>query len=84
MSKGHIRRRGASSWELKYDVERDGGGRRTVYRSFKGSKRQAQTELARLLTQAAQGTHVDPTSSASKNIYAPALNTGKSPRRSRR
>jgi integrase len=59
--KGHIRRRSESSWELKYDVERDGGGRRTVYRSFKGSKRQAQTELARLLTQAAEGTHVDPT-----------------------
>jgi integrase len=58
--RGHIRKRGADSFELKYDVASDGGGRRTVYKSFKGSKRQAQVELSRLLTQAAEGTHVDP------------------------
>jgi hypothetical protein len=59
---GHIRRRGQSSWELKYDVPNaDGGGRRTVYRSFKGSKRQAHAELTRLLAQAAEGGHIDPT-----------------------
>jgi integrase len=57
--RGHIRRRGANSWELKYD--RGGnGGRHTVYRSFKGTKREAQAELARLLAQVADGAHVDP------------------------
>ena len=25
---GHIRKRGQDSWELKYDIEHDGGGRR--------------------------------------------------------
>ena len=58
--RGHIRRRGKETWELKFDAPRDGGGRRTSYASFKGSKRQAQAELTRLLAQAAGGGHVDP------------------------
>jgi integrase len=58
--KGHIRKRGRNSWEIKYDVDRDGDGRRTVYRSFKGTRREAQAELARLLAQVADGGHVDP------------------------
>ena len=58
---GHVRRRSEKSWELKYDIEHDGGGRRTIYKSFKGSKRQAQVELTRLLAQAAEGGHTDPT-----------------------
>ena len=58
--RGHIRRRGTNSWELKYDIEREEGGRHTVYRSFQGSKREAQAELARLLARAADGGHVDP------------------------
>jgi integrase len=59
---GHIRRRGARSWELKYDVSADAltGRRKTVYRSFKGTKRDAQLELARLITGAAAGDHMDP------------------------
>jgi integrase len=57
---GHIRRRGTRSWELKFDVPRDGGGRRTAYKSFKGSKREAQAELAKLIAAAADGGHVDP------------------------
>jgi hypothetical protein len=60
MSRGHIRRRGRDSWELKYDVNRDGRGRRTIYRSFKGTRREAQAELARLLAQVADGGHVEP------------------------
>ena len=59
--RGHIRRRGENSWELKYDVAGEDGGRRTVYKSFKGAKRQAQAELTRLLAQAGEGNHVDPT-----------------------
>jgi hypothetical protein len=58
---GHIRRRGARSWELKYEALQDGGGRRTVYKSFKGTRREAQAELIRLLAQVAEGGHVDPT-----------------------
>jgi integrase len=57
---GHIRRSGANSWELKFEVDRINGRRRTHYRAFKGSKREAAAELARLLTQVADSTHVEP------------------------
>jgi integrase len=55
--KGHIRQRGAESWELKFDLGRDPttGTRRTEYRSFRGTKREAQRELSRLLSQADAG-----------------------------
>ena len=56
---GHIRRRGERSWELKYDVGTDASGRRkTRYASFKGSKREAALELAKLIANA--GEQVDP------------------------
>jgi integrase len=60
---GHIRRRGDRSWEIKFDLGRDPatGVRRTQYRSFKGSKREAQAELTRLLNQVNVGAYVDPT-----------------------
>jgi integrase len=60
MSGGHIRKRGKTSWELKFDAPRDDGQRRTAYHNFKGSKREAQRELARLRTQAADGGHIEP------------------------
>jgi integrase len=58
---GHIRRRGANSFEIKFDVGTDPrtGKRRTKYVSFKGSKRGAQTKLAKLLASVATGAHVD-------------------------
>jgi integrase len=59
--KGHIRRRGTHSWELKFDAGTDAtGGRRTRYVSFKGTKREAQVELARLVAANAAGQGVDP------------------------
>ena len=59
---GHIRRRGAKSWELKFDAGADPltGKRITKYRSFRGSKRDAQIELARLVAGTADGTTLDP------------------------
>lgn len=59
---GHIRRRGARSWELKFDVGTDplSGRRKTRYASFKGTKREAEVELARRVTAASRGDAVDP------------------------
>jgi integrase len=58
---GHVRRRGERSWELKYDIEADESGKRkTRYASFKGTKRDAEIELAKLVAAAAQGDQVDP------------------------
>jgi integrase len=58
---GHIRRRGASSWELKFDIAPDPltGKRRTRTQSFKGNKKDAQIKLAALVTENARGDFVD-------------------------
>jgi integrase len=62
MSAGHIRPRGKNSWELKFDVDRDPAtGRRKIrYASFKGTRRQAQVELARLIAAVGDATYVEP------------------------
>jgi integrase len=59
---GHIRKRGARSWELKFDAGADPvtGKRRIRYASFKGAKREAELELARLVSANAAGEGVDP------------------------
>jgi integrase len=58
---GHVRRRGARSWELKFDVGVDAkGNRRIRYVTFKGTKRDAEIELARLVAQNASGEGIDP------------------------
>jgi integrase len=59
---GHIRRRGGS-WEIKFALGRDPatGKRKTAYRSFKGTKKEVQVELTRLLAERDRGTSVDPT-----------------------
>jgi integrase len=60
--KGHIRRRGENSFELKYEAGIDPrtGKRITKYASVKGSKREAQAKLNELLVAVAKGSHVDP------------------------
>jgi integrase len=62
MSFGHIRRRGAQSWELKFDIGIDPltGKRITKYRGFKGTKNEAKAELVRLINSAHRGDYVDP------------------------
>ena len=59
--KGHVRRRGENSFELKYEggIDPATGKRITKYASFKGSKREAQAKLAELITAVAKGSHVD-------------------------
>jgi len=59
---GHVRRRGERSWELKYEAGTDPrtGCRVTKYVSFKGSKREAQAELVRLMDAFRRGDYIDP------------------------
>jgi hypothetical protein len=59
--KGHIQQRGANTWRLKFDVGRDPGtGKRiTRFATFHGTKREAQSELARLISEAASGNFID-------------------------
>jgi integrase len=60
--RGHIRRRGTASWELKFDLGRDPvtGKRLTRYQSFRGTKREAEKRLVELLGQADNGGLVRP------------------------
>jgi integrase len=59
--RGHLRRRGEHSWEIKFDLGRDpvSSKRQTRYHSVKGTKREAQAELTRLLADAQKGSYVD-------------------------
>jgi Phage integrase, N-terminal SAM-like domain len=59
--KGHIRERSPGRWAIVIDV-RDPrtGQRKRRWHSFAGTKRQAQVECARLLTEMKNGTSVDP------------------------
>jgi integrase len=62
MARGHIRRRGARSWELKFDLERDptNGKRAIRFHNVKGTKRDAEKKLAELISAAESGNAVDP------------------------
>jgi hypothetical protein len=56
---GHIRRRGERSWELKFDAGRDPQNKRIIqYRSFKGSRREAQQKLTELMAAVTKGAYV--------------------------
>jgi integrase len=61
MSAGHIRQRGRNSWELKYDAARDPitGKRAVKFKTVRGSKRDAQRELRKVLDAVESGTHAD-------------------------
>jgi integrase len=60
--RGTIARRGKHSWRIKFDIERDPatGRRQTRYATVKGTKRDAQIELTRLLAAHNSGSLVEP------------------------
>ena len=61
MSEGTIIRRGKKSWRIKYDLPRDEtDARRIAYVTVKGTRKDAEKELRRLLTALDRGMHVDP------------------------
>ena len=66
MSKGSIIKRegkdGATSWLLKYEADRHPvtGKRQQRYKTVRGTKKSADTELRRLLSEVDKGIHVDP------------------------
>jgi len=59
---GSVVRRGKSSWRAKFEAGRDPvtGKRVTRYVTVRGSRKQAQAELVRLLAQVEDGTPVNP------------------------
>jgi integrase len=57
--KGHLRRRG-DTWAIVFDLRGADGKRRRKWHSFRGTKRQAQAELTRLLGEINQAEYVEP------------------------
>jgi integrase len=59
--KGHIRERSPGRWAIIFDArDSQTGERKRRWHSFAGTKREAQVECARLLTELNNGTSVDP------------------------
>lgn len=60
--RGHIRKRGEDSWELRWYVGRGPDGKKKYKtKTVRGRKSDAQKELNRILTETARGTYVEPT-----------------------
>lgn len=59
--KGHIRERSPGKWAIVLDLhDPETGKRRRKWHSFEGTKRQAQSECARLITELKGGNYVEP------------------------
>jgi integrase len=58
--KGHIRERSPGRWAIVLDTQDARGKRRRKWHSFKGTKRQAQVECARLIADIRNGTAIEP------------------------
>ena len=64
MAQGYIRKRGARSWQLRYDAPRGADGkRRHRYETVRGTKRQAQSRLTEILGALNKGDYREPTES---------------------
>jgi integrase len=59
--RGNITKRSKNSWQLKFDAGRENGKRNTRYANVRGTYKDAQRELTKLLNAADQGTLPDPT-----------------------
>lgn len=58
--RGSIKERSPGHWAIILDVQAADGKRRRKWHSFKGTKRQAQTECSRLITEMESGEYVEP------------------------
>jgi hypothetical protein len=56
--RGHIRERSPGRWAIILDINKD-GARKRKWHSFKGTKREAQAECARLITAIKEETYVE-------------------------
>lgn len=58
---GHLEKRSDKSWTIVIDLGRSSSGKRNrIYRTFRGNKREAEKELARLITEFDKGIYIEP------------------------
>ncbi|MCV3764053.1 site-specific integrase [Rhizobium sp. TRM95796] len=68
--KGHIRERSPGTWAIVLDVpDPETGKRRRKWHTFKGTKRQAETECARLITELDGGHYVEPAKTTVREYF---------------
>jgi integrase len=58
--RGHIRERSPGHWAVILDVQDPAGRRKRKWHSFSGTKREAQIECARLISEMKVGTYIEP------------------------
>lgn len=60
---GHLERRSKNSWTIVIDAGRDPQTkkRKRIYKAFRGTKKEAEKELARTMVKLEQGTYIKPT-----------------------
>jgi integrase len=58
--KGHLRERSPGHWAIVIDAQDASGKRKRRWHSFAGTKREAQVECARLISEAQTGTAINP------------------------
>ncbi|WP_425665717.1 tyrosine-type recombinase/integrase [Sinorhizobium fredii] len=69
--KGHIRERSPGRWAIVLDVpDPETGKRRRKWHSFQGTKRQAETECARLIAELDGGNYVEPAKTTIREFFA--------------
>jgi len=59
---GHLEKRSKSSWTIVVEAGRDPvtGKRKRIKKAFRGTKREAQKEMAKIIAQVEKGTYVEP------------------------
>ena len=73
--RGHIRERSPGRWAIILDIRDPGTGKRKrKWHSFRGTKKQAQTECSRLITEMSRGAYVEPSRFISSNFWISGLN----------
>jgi integrase len=72
--KGHIRERSPGRWAIVIDARAHTGERKRRWHSFKGTKRQAQVECARLVASVGQGDYLEPTKTTVADFVASRIN----------
>lgn len=68
--KGHITERSPGKWAIVLDVpDPDTGKRRRKWHTFHGTKRQAETECARLIAELAGGSYIEPAKTTVREYF---------------
>ena len=74
--KGSMRRRSERSWELKFDRGTDAQGERQIaYRSFKGTRKEAEAKLTEYVGQLGKGAYVAPSKQTVTEFVAARIET---------